>query len=95
MLQEKEAMPADGVTSEEIQAQVEAEVAYHAADAGIVAGLPLIKNPTLVITSSNDLTHPPLNQASSLHMPKNTWRQPRRQSSVMLIHTRPCMRPAD
>ena len=59
-------MPADGVTPEEIQAQVAAEVAYHAADAGIVAGLPLIKNPTLVITSSSDLTNPPSNQASPL-----------------------------
>ena len=63
-------MPVDGVTSEEIQAQVEAEVAYHAADAGIVASLPLIKNPTLVITSSNDLTNPPSNQVSSLLFPK-------------------------
>lgn len=72
-------MPLDGVTAEEIQAQVEAEVAYHAADAGIVAGLPLIKNPTLVITSSNDLTNPPSNQASTPYMPE----YPSRQRSIM------------
>ena len=63
-------MPSDGVTPEEIQEQVEAEVAYHAADAGIVAGLPLIKNPTLVITSSNDMTNPPSNQVRALCMPE-------------------------
>lgn len=57
-------MPVDSVTAQEIQTQVDAEVAYHAADAGIVASLPLIKNPTLVITSTNDLTNPPSNQAS-------------------------------
>jgi len=57
-------MPADGVTAEQIQAQVAAEVAYHAAVAGIMSSLPLIKNPTLVITSSNDLTNPPSNEAS-------------------------------
>ena len=70
IVQEKEAMPSDGVTTEEIQAQVEAEVAYHDADAGIVAGLPLIKNPTLVITSSNDMTNPPSNQVSAFNMPE-------------------------
>jgi len=59
-------MPADGVTAEQIQAQVAAEVAYHAADAGVVSSLLLIKNPTLVITSSNDLTNPPSNEASRL-----------------------------
>ena len=57
-------MPVDGVTAEQIQAQVAAEVAYHTADAGIVSSLALIKNPTLVITSSNDLTNPPSNEAS-------------------------------
>ena len=65
-IQEKEAMPVDNVTPEEIQAQVDAEAAYHATGAGIVAELPLVKNPTLVITSSNDLTNPPSNEASSL-----------------------------
>jgi predicted alpha/beta-fold hydrolase len=61
-VQEKQAMPQDDVTAEQVRAQVEAEVEYHKAQNSIVAILPRIKNPTLVITSSNDLTNPPSNE---------------------------------
>ena len=55
-------MPQDDITAEEVRTQVEAEVEYHKAQNSIVAILPRIKNPTLVITSSNDLTNPPSNE---------------------------------
>lgn len=55
-------MPIDPATGDQIRAQVAAELAYHVGD-GIVPMLPSIKNPTLIITASNDLTNPPANQA--------------------------------
>ena len=55
-------MPQDDITAGEVKAQVEAEVEYRKAQNSIVAILPRIKNPTLVITSSNDLTNPPSNE---------------------------------
>jgi predicted alpha/beta-fold hydrolase len=55
-------MPGDPITGDELGAQVAAEEAYHVGN-GIVPLLPSVKNPTLIVTASNDLINPPSNQA--------------------------------
>ncbi len=89
-------MPSDGVTAEEIQAQVEAEVAYHTLlTLALWQASRSSRIPTLVITSSNDLTNPPSNQASSLlHAQKHLEAAEASEVHHAGTRTRPWMRPA-
>ena len=54
-------MPPDAADVGAIRAQLEAEQAYQDG-VGIVPVLPTIRNPTLVVTATNDMTNPPSNQ---------------------------------
>ncbi len=68
-------MPPDKADVGAIKQQLEAEQAYQDGQ-GIVPLLPTIRNPTLAVTATNDMTNPPSNEARPSLAPHAVHPQP-------------------